>query len=216
MPAKIDFFFNFGSTYSYLTIMRLEDEASKAGVEIRWRPFNVRKLFVEQTNIPFPKEKVAKVAYMWRDIERRAARFGLDWNGVPPYPVDRSGLANRLGVIAGKEGWAPAFTRLAYRAWFMDHKDFGQPEVAHALLSEIGHDASGLIERANSDAAKADFEAETDIARSLGVFGAPTFAVGTEIFWGHDRMEDAFAWALGLRTAIHTIEPQHVHTRPVN
>ena len=65
--------------------MRLEEEASKAGVEIRWRPFNVRKLFVEQTNIPFPKEKAAKVAYMWRDIERRAARFGLDWNGVPPY-----------------------------------------------------------------------------------------------------------------------------------
>ncbi len=200
MSAKIDFFFNFGSTYSYLTIMRLEEEASRAGVEIRWRPFNVRKLFVEQTNTPFPKEKAAKVAYMWRDIERRAARFGLGWNGVPPYPVDRSGLANRLGVIAGKEGWAPAFTRIAYRAWFIDHKDFGQPEVAHALLSELGHDANGLIERANSNAGKADFDAETDVARSLGVFGVPTFAVGTEIFWGHDRMEDAFAWALGLRS----------------
>lgn len=65
---------------------------------------------------------------MWRDIERRAAHFGLEWNGIPPYPVDRSGLANRLGVIAGKEGWAPAFARAAYRAWFIDHKDFGQPE----------------------------------------------------------------------------------------
>lgn len=199
MSANIDFFFNFGSTYSYLTIMRLEEEASQVGVEIRWRPFNVRKLFVEQTNIPFPKEKAAKVAYMWRDIERRAARFGLDWNGVPPYPVDRSGLANRLGVIAGQEGWAPAFTRLAYRAWFLDHKDFGQAEVAHSLLTELGHDANGLIERANSDAAKADFDAETDVARSLGVFGVPTFAVGSEIFWGHDRMEDALAWALSPR-----------------
>jgi len=197
MSAKVDFFFNFGSTYSYLTIMRLEAEASRAGVEIRWRPFNVRKLFVEQTNIPFPKEKAAKVAYMWRDIERRAERFGLDWNGIPPYPVDRSGLANRLGVIAGKEGWAAAFTQAAYRAWFIDHKDFGQPEVAHTILSELGHDASALIERANSDAGKADFDAETDVARSLGIFGVPTFAAGTEIFWGHDRMEDAFAWALG-------------------
>ena len=200
MSAKVDFFFNFGSTYSYLAIMRLEAEASKAGVEIRWRPFNVRKLFVEQTNIPFPKEKAAKLAYMWRDIERRAGRFGLDWNGIPPYPVDRSGLANRLGVIAGNEGWAPAFTRLAYRAWFIDHKDFGQPEVAHALLSELGHDASALIERANSDEGRAAFDAETDVARSLGIFGVPTFAAGTEIFWGHDRMEDAFIWALGQRS----------------
>jgi 2-hydroxychromene-2-carboxylate isomerase len=195
MSAKVDFFFNFGSTYSYLAIMRLEAEAAQAGVEVRWRPFNVRKLFVEQTNIPFPKEKAAKVTYMWRDIERRAARFGLEWNGIPPYPVDRSGLANRLGVIAGKEGWAPAFTRAAYRAWFIDHKDFGQPEVAHALLSELGLDATALIERANSDAAKVDFDVETNVARSLGIFGVPTFVAGNEIFWGHDRMEDAFAWA---------------------
>jgi len=197
MSAQVDFFFNFGSTYSYPSIMRLEDEAVKAGVQIRWRPFNVRKLFVEQTNIPFPKEKAAKVAYIWRDIERRAARFGLEWNGVPPYPVDRSGLANRLGVIAGKEGWASAFTQAAYRAWFIDHKDFGQPEVASALLSDVGKDPRELIERAEGNAGKADFEAETDVARSLGIFGVPTFVVGSEIFWGHDRMEDAFAWALG-------------------
>jgi 2-hydroxychromene-2-carboxylate isomerase len=193
---KVDFFFNFGSTYSYLSIMRLEAEASRLGVDVCWRPFNVRKLFVEQTNIPFPKEKAAKVAYMWRDIERRAKRFGLDWNGVPPYPVDRSGLANRLGVIGAREGWAAAFTQAAYRAWFIDHQDFGQPEVAHALLLKLELDAIALIERANSEAGKADFDAETDIARSLGIFGVPTFAVGTEIFWGHDRMEDAFEWAL--------------------
>lgn len=195
MSRLVDFFFNFGSTYSYLSIMRLEDEAAKAGVEIRWRPFNVRKLFVEQTNIPFPKEKAAKVAYMWRDIERRAGRFGLDWNGIPPYPVDRSGLANRLGVIAGKEGWASAFTQAAYRAWFIEHQDFGQPEVAEALLLGLGRNAQALIARADSEAGKADFDAETDVARSLGIFGVPTFVVGSELFWGHDRMEDAFAWA---------------------
>jgi 2-hydroxychromene-2-carboxylate isomerase len=195
MPTQVDFFFNFGSTYSYLSIMRLEEEAAKAGVAVRWRPFNVRKLFVEQANIPFPKEKAAKVAYMWRDIERRAARFGLEWNGVPPYPVDRSGLANRLGVMAGQEGWAPAFTRAAYRAWFVEHKDFGQPEVAASLLSALGRDARALIARADSDAGKSAFDAETDVARSLGIFGAPTFVVGQEIFWGHDRMDDAMAWA---------------------
>ena len=195
MPKPIDFYFNFGSTYSYLSIMRLEDEAAKAGVAIRWRPFNVRMLFVEQTNIPFPKEKAAKVAYMWRDIERRARHYGLDWNGIPPYPVDRSGLANRLGVIAGKEGWASAFTQAAYRAWFIEHKDFGQPEVAEALLLGLGMNAQTLIARADSDAWKADFVAETDVARSLGIFGVPTFVVGSELFWGHDRMEDAFAWA---------------------
>ncbi|MCE2658664.1 MAG: 2-hydroxychromene-2-carboxylate isomerase [Rubrivivax sp.] len=202
MTAHVDFFFNFGSTYSYLAVMRLEDAARQAAVTVNWRPFNVRKLFVEQTNIPFPKDKAAKVAYMWRDIERRAERFGLAWNGIPPYPVDRSGLANRLGVIAGQEGWAPEFTRAAYRAWFIDHQDFGQTDVAHALLTELGHDAAALIARANSDDAKAAFDAETDVARSLGIFGVPTFAVGNEIFWGHDRMDDALDWALATRESV--------------
>ena len=195
MPRNVEFFFNFGSTYSYLSIMRLEAEAARAGVDVCWRPFNVRKLFVEQTNIPFPKEKAAKVAYMWRDLERRAAHFGIEWNGIPPYPVDRSGLANRLGVIAGREGWAPVFTRAAYQSWFIEHKDFGQPEVAESLLLGLGLDAQTLIARADSDVGKAEFDAETDVARDLGIFGVPTFAVGTEIFWGHDRMEDAFACA---------------------
>lgn len=202
MTAHVDFFFNFGSTYSYLAVMRLEDAARQAAVTVNWRPFNVRKLFVEQTNIPFPQEKAAKVAYMWRDIERRAERFGLAWNGIPPYPVDRSGLANRLGVIAGQEGWAAEFTRAAYRAWFIDHQDFGQTDVAHALLTELGHDAAALIARANSDDAKAAFDAETDVARSLGIFGVPTFAVGNEIFWGHDRMDDALDWALATRESV--------------
>lgn len=199
MTPPVRFFFNFGSTYSYLSVMRLEAEAGQAGLEVEWRPFNVRKLFVEQANIPFPKEKAAKVAYMWRDIERRAQRFGLDWNGVPPYPVDRSGLANRLGMIAAREGWAGDFTRAAYRAWFIDHCDFGQADVASELLTRLGQDARSLIQRADSEAAKADFEAETDAARALGIFGVPTFAVGSEIFWGHDRMEDAFAWARASR-----------------
>lgn len=195
MSAQMDFFFNFGSTYSYLTVMRLEDEAARYAVQVRWRPFNVRKLFVEQSNIPFPKEKAAKVAYMWRDIERRADRFGLAWNGVPPYPVDKSGLANRVGVIAGREGWAAPWSRAAYRAWFLDHQDFGQPEVVAALLGAQGRDAAALIEQANSETVKAAFDAETDAARALGLFGAPSFVVGTELFWGHDRLDDALLWA---------------------
>ena len=197
MSHQMDFFFNFGSTYSYLTVMRLSDEAARCGVAVRWRPFNVRQLFVEQANIPFPKEKAAKVAHMWRDIERRARLFGLSWNGVPPYPVDRSGLANRVGVLAGQEGWGPELARAAYHAWFIDHLDFGRAEVLSPLLLALGKDAQAVIQRADSPAVHADFEAETDVARSLGVFGAPTFVVGSELFWGHDRLDDALLWAQG-------------------
>lgn len=191
---RMDFFFNYGSTYSYLTIMRLEKLAAQAGVSVCWRPFNVRTLFVEQNNIPF-RDKPLKAAYMWRDIERRAAKFGIEWGGIPPYPVDKSGLSNRIGVIASDEGWAGEYTRAAYRAWFLQHKDFGEAEVASTALQSIGKDPKSVIARADSDEIHQKFAAQTDEARSLGIFGVPTFVISKEIFWGDDRLEDALEWA---------------------
>jgi 2-hydroxychromene-2-carboxylate isomerase len=194
VAKDIDFYFNYGSTYSYLTIMRIEDEAARAGVAVRWKPFNVRTIFVEQNNIPF-KDKPVKAAYMWRDIERRAALFGLEWNGVPPYPVDRSGLCNRIGAIAGKEGWATEFTQAAYRSWVLRHEDFGLPEVMRPILSELGRQADSIIGRADGDEGHRLFNTNTETARDLGVFGAPSFVVDGEVFWGHDRLDDAIKWA---------------------
>lgn len=191
---KIDCFFFYGSTYSYLTIMRIEALAARADVAVHWRPFNVRTLFLEQNNIPF-RDKPVKAAYMWRDIERRAARFGIEWGGIPPYPVDKACLCNRIGIVASEEGWADEFTKLAYRAWFIEHKDFGEPYVVSEVLRAIGQDADSIIERANSEAVHQKFAEETDVARSLGIFGIPTFVIGREIFWGDDRLEEALEWA---------------------
>ena len=74
MARTLYFFFFFGSTYTYLSVMRIAKQASAAGVAVRWRPFSVRQIMTEMDNIPFAKKPV-KAAYMWRDIERRAARL---------------------------------------------------------------------------------------------------------------------------------------------
>jgi 2-hydroxychromene-2-carboxylate isomerase len=194
MAQHLDFFFNYGSTYSYLTIMRIEEKAAQAGIPVRWRPFNVRVIFVEQNNIPF-KDKPVKAQYMWRDIERRAALFGLDWKGIPPYPVDRSGLSNRIGAIAADEGWAAEFTKAVYRAWFLEHQDFGLPEVVRPILCQLGQDPDRVIQGADGNEGKQKFDINTDEARKLGVFGAPSFVVDGEVFWGHDRLDHALKWA---------------------
>ena len=72
----LDFFYFIGSTYTHLAVHRAEGLAARAGVELSWRPFSVRTLMREQNNIPFAGKPV-KAAYMWRDIERRAARLGV-------------------------------------------------------------------------------------------------------------------------------------------
>ena len=82
MSDEIDFFFFYGSTYTYLTVMRIERAAAEAGVEIRWRPFNVREIMLEQDNIPF-RDKPVKMRYMWRDVERRARGYGIPLAGIP-------------------------------------------------------------------------------------------------------------------------------------
>ena len=89
----IEFFYFIGSTYSYLSVSRAEDLAARNGVVLDWRPFSVRTMMREQNNIPFATKPV-KMSYMWRDLERRAARFGVPFNGcllyTSPSPRDRT------------------------------------------------------------------------------------------------------------------------------
>ena len=103
----IEFWFSIGSTYTYLTAMRLEEVAKSSGVEVRWRPFSVRAIMTEQKNIPFMGKPV-KMAYMWRDIERRAEAYGFPARGPAPYPLAEFDRANRVAIVANEEGWVGA------------------------------------------------------------------------------------------------------------
>ena len=195
MAGQLDLFFFCGSTYTYLTVMRVEEAAARAGVEVRWRPFNVREIMIEQDNIPF-RDKPVKMRYMWRDLERRAARHGIPFDGVPTYPVDPENLSNRVGIIAADEGWCPEYTKATYRAWFLEDKPPGDPEHLRSILAALGKDPEAVIDAAGLREVWDRYDAETDVARSMGIFGSPTFVVGGEIFWGDDRLEEALEWCV--------------------
>ena len=189
----LDFFFFIGSTYTYLSVMRIEAAAAAAGVELRWRPFFLREILLEQDNSPFIG-RPAKMRYMWRDLERRATRHGVEFAGVPPYPVDPDGLANRLACLACREDWGPSFVRETYRSWFLEHTVPGEETETRRALARLGKAPEPTIARANSQENRDRLAAETQVARELGLFGSPTFAVGPEIFWGDDRLEEAISW----------------------
>jgi 2-hydroxychromene-2-carboxylate isomerase len=191
--AHIDFWFTMGSTYSYLTVMRLPQLAERTGVAFRWRPFHLLTILQEMQHVPFA-DKPAKMGYMWRDIERRAARYGLPFKHSPPYPVDPENLANRVGVLAALEGWCPEYTRASYAAWFLEGKAPGEPEHLAALLRRLGRDPAAVMARAESAEIRGKYAAETDVARKLGIFGSPSFVAAGEMFWGDDRLEDALLW----------------------
>lgn len=192
--APIHFWFSIGSTYTYLSVMRLAEVEQRTGVRFRWRPFNVRELMIEMNNIPFLNKPV-KAAYMWRDLERRATSHGLPYVGRPPYPLKDLPRANRVAAIGEQEGWCEAYVRATYRRWFLDGQEAGSEPNLSASLREIDVDPERVLAAADGEPGVSALAAATAEARTLGLFGAPTFVVGTEIFWGDDRLEDAIAWA---------------------
>ncbi|MBS0639589.1 MAG: 2-hydroxychromene-2-carboxylate isomerase [Proteobacteria bacterium] len=192
----IDFWFSLASTYTYLSVTRMADVVQRTGAEIRWRPFNVRSIMIEQNNIPF-RTKPVKLAYMWRDLERRAALHGVPYAGAPPYPLRDVTLSDRAAMIAAREGWCPTYMPAIYRRWFIGQRDVSdEPDIATALI-EVGQDPARVLTMAKMESAEQALVEATDTAKRLGVFGSPTFVAGPEVFWGDDRLEQAIDWSRG-------------------
>ena len=194
--AQIDFWYSIGSTYSYMTVMRLAGVEADASVTFRWRPFNVRHIMFAQDNMPF-RGKPEKTAYMWRDIERRSQRYGLKPELPAPYPLEGLIFANQIAMVGVEEGWVEDYTRATYRHWFELGQPAGEDPNMSASLREIGQDPARVRERARSGHIETALSSVTDEAMVLGIFGSPTFIVDGEVFWGDDRLEDAIHWAKG-------------------
>ena len=189
----IDFWVSIGSTYSYLSVMRLKSVEAASGVAFRWRPFSVRAIMMEQNNIPFVGKPV-KMAYMWRDIERRARKHGLEPRLPAPYPLKEFDLANKIAIVAETEGWCADYVCAAYRQWFQSGHEPGSEPGVSEVLRELGRDAARVLASARTGRIEERYKRDTEEAKALGVFGSPTFAVDGELFWGDDRLEDAIEW----------------------
>ena len=189
----IDFWFTMGSTYTYLSVMRLSEVQRSSGIRFRWRPFHLLVILQEMKHVPFA-DKPAKSAYMWRDIERRAAMYGLTVSLPVPYPARQSIMANLVATIGMRQGWGVDFVRAAYRRWLQLGQETGSEPNVSESLRDIGQEPESVLALASAPDATAALMAETEAAKKLGIFGSPTFVVGRELFWGDDRLEDAISW----------------------
>ena len=190
----IQFWFEFASTYSYLSVMRIEHLVGDTGIPIEWKPFLLGPIFRSQgwNTSPFNIYPL-KGRYMWRDIERLCDNYGIPFKKPSHFP--RNGLlAARVACMAASEGWCPEFTKAVFRANFAENREIADPKIITEILTSIGQEGSQVIARAESSENKEYLRKQTEEAISLGIFGAPTFVVGTELFWGNDRLENAIDW----------------------
>ena len=193
--GNIDFFFSIGSTYTYLSVTRILEVEKKSQVKFNWKPFSVRAIMKEMNNIPFPKEKLNKVNYMWRDIERRAQGYGFFAKTPVPYPLSEFDLANQIAILGLKKGWGIDYVRLSYKKWFQEGKEPAVDPSISEICKELEINKDEIISQANSKEIIKNYNLNTNLARDKKVFGSPTFIVEKEIFWGDDRMEDAINWS---------------------
>jgi 2-hydroxychromene-2-carboxylate isomerase len=191
--STISFWFTMGSTYTYLTVMRLPELEEATGIPFRWRPFHLLTILQEMNHVPFA-DKPAKSAYMWRDIARRAQMYGIPVRVPAPYPAKRSIAANQVALLGFAEGWGKEFVRAAYRRWFILGEETGSEPNLSESLKEIGQSPERVLQLAEQDEISRLLQSETTAARALGIFGSPTFSIEHEIFWGDDRLDDAVAW----------------------
>jgi 2-hydroxychromene-2-carboxylate isomerase len=194
--ALVEFWYEFGSTYSYPAAMRIERLASEAGVPLRWRPMLLGPIFkaLGWNDSPF-NIFAAKGRYMWRDLARVCEADGLPLK-LPPAVFPQNPIkAARLALIGEGQGWTPSFTRAVFAANFAEQKDISDEAVLAAILERLGVDAKAALEVANARANKDALRAQVEDAVAHGIFGAPSFTIADELFWGNDRLEAALAWA---------------------
>ncbi|CAN5467687.1 2-hydroxychromene-2-carboxylate isomerase [soil metagenome] len=191
--AAIEIWFDFGSSYSYLSVMRIEPLARAAGVDVRWRPFLLGPIFRQMgfDNSPFVLQP-EKGAYVWQDMERQCRKYGLPWRRPTRFPR-RALLPMRVALLGSEQPWIGAYCREMMMLNFALDTDIDDRDIVASVLEQLKLDAEQILAAAETPANNSALHYATDTARRRGVFGAPTFFVGDAMYWGNDRLDDALA-----------------------
>lgn len=198
---NLEFWFEFGSNYSYLSVMRIEAMANAAGVSVAWKPFLLGPVFRElgMNNSPFVLNPV-KGRYVWRDMERQASKYALEFKKPSQFPRVAL-LPMRVALLGANESWISAFCKRVMLQNFVDDLDINDIANVRRALTGLVPDPEAILTAAQGEDNKQRLRTQTGEALRRGLFGAPTFMVNDEMFWGNDRMEDAITFAAESRSA---------------
>jgi 2-hydroxychromene-2-carboxylate isomerase len=187
MPKTVEFLFDFGSPTSYLAYKRLPELLARTGATVDYAPVLLGGIF-KATGNASPATIPAKGRWMNTDLDRFARRHGVTFNRNPHFPINTLHLMRGAAGLKGDERFT-AYVEAVFDAMWRDPKNLGDPAELVPVLERAGVSSDefrALIERED---VKERLKAATEAAVARGVFGAPTFFVGDEMFFGQDRMD---------------------------
>ena len=188
MTTEIDFYWDIGSTNTYFALLLIRPIAARYGATICYQPFNLGYVF-RKHNYQLMEEPRAKLSNRRRDLQRWAARHDLPFRMPEQFPIKTS-RALRGSLVARQHDLEEAYLDAIFSAYW-EHND---PSIAEyggltRIAHEIGLDAERFESECESEEIRAGLAEVTEKAMAEGVFGAPTFVIDGEIYWGKDRFE---------------------------
>ena len=189
MAEPIDFYFDFSSSYSYIGQHRLQELAENHNREVRWRPVALGAIFKSLGTSPHSPE-TPKGSYVWKDVERSAADAGLPYHWPEPFPFNSLSAARIYYYIAETdESKAIEWARAVFDSSYAQGIDCSDPEALAKIAGKLELDDADLLEDCGRNEVKQKLKDATAEAMQKGVFGAPTFFVGGDMYWGADRID---------------------------
>ncbi len=192
MAKTVDYYFSAISPWSYLGHARFAAMAKRHGAAVKVKPVDFGKVFPVSGGLPLPKRAPQRQAYRLVELKRFRDHLGLPLNLQPKFFPAPADLAAQFIIAAGREGGTEAAMRLTgacMRACWAEERNIADPATLAAICGEQGMNGEKLSAAAQSDAVVAEYAANTEEAIARNVFGAPSYVVDGEIFWGQDRLE---------------------------
>jgi 2-hydroxychromene-2-carboxylate isomerase len=191
MPQKvIDYYDSMSSPWTYLGHMRFLDLADRFALTIRHKPMDLLKVWSVSGGLPLKQRAQQRQAYRHQELRRWRELLGLKCNVEPAFHPVADRRACYLVIAAQRQGldWR-VLTQALLRAVWAEERDIADHPTLEAIANENGMDGKALLAATENEDVKAEYEANTDEAMRLGVFGAPMYVFDGELFWGQDRLQ---------------------------
>ena len=189
MRKTVDFYFDFGSPAAYLAYTQLPKLAAQTGATVVFKPVLLGGVFQSTGNRP-PISVPLKGSYLFQDMARYAKRYGVALNMNPHFPINTLLLMRGdVGLAMRNPAQLAAYREAVFQAIWVDKLNLNEPAIIATILTQAGLDPTALMALASDAEVKEQLKTATQAAVDRGVFGAPTFFVDNEMFWGQDRLD---------------------------
>jgi 2-hydroxychromene-2-carboxylate isomerase len=190
MTKTVDLYYSHTSPWTYLGWQRFQAIARKAGAKVNYWPVDFGRIFPVSGGLPLKQRPAQRQAYRMMELKRWKAHLGIPLTLEPKHFPTNEALAGHMAVAARRRGLdVEPFSAAVLRACWAEEKDVGNPETLVALANGLGMDGKTLLAEAESEPVKAERERDNQSAIAQNVFGAPTFVIDGELFWGQDRLD---------------------------